>query len=121
MHELSVAQSLMSLVREHVPAADAPRVRAVRVRMGTLRGLAADSLRFCFEALAANQGIPNARLDIEPVPARASCADCSHRFQLYEPAFVCPDCGGTRLEATGGDELELHEIELEEEADTEVR
>ena len=50
MHELGVAQEILDIVRRYVPDTEAARVRDVRVRVGELAGVVADSLEFCFSA-----------------------------------------------------------------------
>lgn len=114
MHELSIAQSLLDLVGRHVPEADRGLVRAVRVKVGRMAGVVTDSLTFCFDAIAPPGGFPNASLDVESVSAAALCRDCRHPFEIDEPAFACPACGSARIEVTGGDELWLREIVLDD-------
>lgn len=114
MHELSIAQSLLDLVGRHVPEAERGLVRSVRVKVGRMAGVVSDSLTFCFEAIASPGGYPNARLDIENIPVTALCRGCRHPFEIDEPVFACPACGSTRLEVTGGDELWLGEIVLDD-------
>ena len=71
MHELGLAESILDLVREYVPEADAPRVERVTVRIGDNAGVVAESLEFCFQAGVAGTPYANARLAIE----RGSGAD----------------------------------------------
>ncbi|MFN8177579.1 MAG: hydrogenase maturation nickel metallochaperone HypA [bacterium] len=114
MHELSIAESLLSLVGEHVSAEDRPALRTVRVRVGPLSGVVADSLELCFRALVSGTPYEKARLEIEAAPARGRCLACGEEFEVFEPLFRCASCGGTRLRVEGGAELRLAEIELAE-------
>ena len=68
MHELGVAQSILDLVREHVPDGQAGAVRAVTVRVGDLAGVVAESLDFCFGAIVMGTPYNGAFLKIEHTP-----------------------------------------------------
>jgi hydrogenase nickel incorporation protein HypA/HybF len=65
MHELGIAQSILDLVREHVPDSQAVAVRAVTVRIGDLAGIVTESLDFCFGAIVSDTPYRNAFLKIE--------------------------------------------------------
>ena len=56
-----------------------------------------------------------ARLEIEVVPAVLRCAACAHEWEIDQPPFRCPACGGGDVEAMRGEELEVESIEVEEE------
>ena len=127
MHELSIAQHLLDLVREHVPSGDHRRVRAVRLRVGPFAGVMPDSLRFCFDLLAREAGLAGAVLVVESAAARARCAACGAERTLEPdgtdrwaerwlppPDPVCAACGAARVEVAGGQELQLVSIELAE-------
>ena len=114
MHELGLAQSILDLVRQHVPDADLPSVRAVRVRVGAMAGVVADSLEFCFSAILTGTPCAGAYLAIEPVPAQARCRACAAEFALRTPVFQCPSCRGTAVEMVSGRELQVVDVELED-------
>lgn len=113
MHELSLAQSIVEIVQQHLPAGGA-RVEAVRVRIGEMAGVVADSLEFCFGALVQQTTLQNARLLIEAVPLACACRDCKKNFHPEYFDFRCPACGGGKVEILSGRELQVVEIELEE-------
>ncbi len=112
MHELGVAQGILELVRQHVPQDQAPYVRAVTVRLGTLSGVVADSLDFCFSAIVAGTVYGGATLSIERVPTRATCGDCTREFDIDGLVFRCPHCGASRIRLVSGDELQVTSVEL---------
>ena len=51
MHELSIAQSILDIVNQHLPAEKPAHVKSVKVKIGKLSNVLPDSLRFCFEAI----------------------------------------------------------------------
>lgn len=115
MHELSVAVGILEIVRQHVPAADAVRVRAVRVRVGDLAGVVPDSLDFCFAAIVAGTAYASAFLEINRVPARGVCGDCGQAAAIDSlPPFSCPSCHSPFLTLTSGDDLNVVDVELDD-------
>lgn len=68
MHELSLAAGIFDIVRQHVGASQADRVRAVRVRVGEVAGVVPDSLDFCFGAIVVDTPFGSAYLEIDRVP-----------------------------------------------------
>lgn len=116
MHELGVAHEILALVQQHVPAADAPRVTAVRVRVGDLAGIVVSSLDFCFEAIVAGTPWARARLVVERVPAAAECLACARVFATEAPGAGCPDCGSLHVRMTAGRELHVDAVDLSDEA-----
>jgi hydrogenase nickel incorporation protein HypA/HybF len=114
MHELGVAAGILDIVRQHVPASEAHRVRAVRVRLGEIAGVVPDSLDFCFSAIVAGTPYASAFLAIERVPARGRCGACGRLVELSPRQWVCPSCGGLGLTVISGDELHLAHVELDD-------
>jgi hydrogenase nickel incorporation protein HypA/HybF len=114
MHELGVAQGILDLVQNHVPAGQAAHVRAVTVRVGALSGIVADSLEFCFSAIVAGTPYGGASLSIERVPTRALCNGCAREFAIDGLVFRCPHCDGPSIRLVSGDELQVTSVELAE-------
>lgn len=117
MHELGVAHEILALVQQYVPAADAARVTAVRVRVGDLAGVVVSSLDFCFEAIVAGTPWAQARLVVERVPAAAECLACAHVFATESPGAGCPHCGSMHVRMIRGRELQVDAVDLCDEAD----
>jgi len=114
MHEMSVAQNIVDIVRQYVPAAQAPGVTSVRVRVGSLSGIVPESLDFCFGALVAGTDLSRARLDIEHVPTVCVCRECGARFEPEALIFFCPSCGGGRAQLVSGSDLQVVHVELDD-------
>lgn len=114
MHELSVAQGILDLVQDYVPADQAADVRAVTVRLGALSGIVADSLEFCFSAIVAGTPYGGASLAIERVASRARCNGCTREFEIDGLVFRCPHCDGSNIRLLSGDELQVTSVELTE-------
>ena len=113
MHELSLAQSILNIVKEHTPPEQIGAVRCVRVQVGRLAGVVAESLEFCFTALVAETELEATRLELETIPLRLACADCRETLESEGDVFSCPSCGGHQTTIVSGMELWVTEIELE--------
>jgi hydrogenase nickel incorporation protein HypA/HybF len=111
MHELSIATAVLNTALKH---ADDRRVTVVNVRVGRLRQVVPESLRFYFEIVARDTACEGAVLELVELNARLHCADCDREWSPEIPAFRCPECGAGDVQITGGHELEVDYIEVEE-------
>ena len=111
MHELSLASAIVATVERH---AAGRRVTQVDLRVGTLRQVVPDTLEFYFAFVARDRVCEGARLEIEVVPARLRCQDCTHGWGIEIPAFRCPVCGSGSVTVAAGSEFCVESIEIEE-------
>lgn len=114
MHELSIAQSIIEIVRSNVASDDAYLVRSVRVKVGEISGVIPESLEFCFEAITHDTPLERATLDIEHVPFVLRCKTCDASFGSEMGIVLCPHCTGTDTQVLSGFELQVAEIELDD-------
>jgi hydrogenase nickel incorporation protein HypA/HybF len=116
VHELSLAEAVVEIASRH---ADGRRVLKVELRVGQLRQVVPSALEFAFELLAKGTVLEGAELVMESVPAQGRCRDCGRQSTMRTFPLQCPGCGGFDLEWTGGEELLVDALELEEEMTTE--
>jgi hydrogenase nickel incorporation protein HypA/HybF len=112
MHELSIAQSILEIVRQNLPLDREVSVSVVRLRIGVMAGVIPDSLEFCFSAIAQGTPAEGAALEIEHVPLTARCAACGRESAIEPTRFICPLCGSNDLTVAGGREMQVREIEI---------
>lgn len=108
MHELSITQSVVDAVRERMGTAP---VRRVRLEIGRLSGVVADSVRFCFDVVAQGTTLDGAVLEIIEPSGRARCRDCLTEFDTEDLLALCR-CGSGDLELLAGQELRIREVEV---------
>jgi len=111
MHELSVATAVLNTALKH---ADDRPVSVVNLRVGRMRQVVPDSLRFYFEIVARDTPCEGARLELVEIETRLGCSDCPRRWSPEIPAFRCPDCGSANVEVLAGEELQVDYIEVED-------
>jgi hydrogenase nickel incorporation protein HypA/HybF len=117
MHELSIAEDILEMVNQNAPIEELQNVRNVKVKVGDMSGVVADSLEFCFQAITSETKLKNARLLIASIPFVVSCNSCKSNFTNSTGIRICPNCSGSNTMVISGLELEVTEIEL----DTEVQ
>ena len=114
MHEMGIANSILSGVAKELDRRPGSRAVKVGVRIGELAGVDPDALNFAFEALTLETPLAGLALDIEYRAPRARCRDCQHEFQMQNFALLCPGCRSTNADCISGDELEFAYLEVEE-------
>ncbi len=114
MHEMGIANSILEAVATELRRHPGSRASKVGVRIGELAAIDADSLRFCFDALARDTELEGLQLQIEVCPRRHRCDPCSETFDVHDYEFACPKCGSMQTKFVSGDELELAYLEVEE-------
>ena len=114
MHELAIANSVLEAVEAETARRPGAVPLKVGVRVGELSGIDADALAFGFEALVAGTEWRNVKLEIEKKPREHRCRQCGAVFRVTDYDFICPTCNSIETEFTGGDELELLYLEMEE-------
>jgi hydrogenase nickel incorporation protein HypA/HybF len=115
MHELSMALDILDIVRRAVRS-DARRVERVHVQVGVQSGVVPDSLAFSFDAVTAGTPLEGVSLEIERIPFRLHCDNCSSICTGENGMIVCPQCGSTRTIILSGTELRVTSIEIEDES-----
>src|SRR5208282_4962743 len=114
MHEMGIANSILTGVAKELQRRPGSRAVKVGVRIGELAGIDPDALSFAFEALTLDTDFAGLAIDIEYVAPRSRCRECSHEFEVRNYELLCPACGSLSTERISGDELEFKYLEIEE-------
>jgi hydrogenase nickel incorporation protein HypA/HybF len=113
MHEMSLAEGILQLIEDTTRSEKLNRVSAVYLEVGQLASVEIEALRFCFDAVVRDSIADGARLEIIEVPGTGWCLDCSQSVPMNDRLGGCPRCGGYRVQATGGLEMRVKELEIE--------
>ena len=118
MHELSIANHLVSLACQSVRQEDVTRVSAITIRVGALACVHPDSLKFCFDAVSEGTLLEGAELRIISVPVVVYCPTCQCEIELPEiQPLRCTVCQTPCGDVRHGNELELESIEVVDASD----
>lgn len=113
MHELSIAESLMSLIDDESSRKGFGRVTRVGIKLGALGHVEPAALLFCFDVVTRGTIAEGAHLDLGIVPGTGWCARCQRSVAMSQRYDLCPACGQSHVQMTEGDELRLTELEVE--------
>ncbi len=108
MHELAITEGLVDAVTERLPG---QRVTCVRLEIGALSGVVADSLRFCFDLVTEGTSLEGAALEIALPPAVCHCRLCGKDFEPDGPIAICP-CGSAEVTVLTGQELKITSVQV---------
>jgi len=86
VHELAITESVVEAVTQRLPDA---RVICVRLEIGAMSGVVADSVRFCFDLVTDGTNLEGARLEISEPSARGRCRNCGAEFEPDGPIALC--------------------------------
>ncbi len=81
MHELALTRSLVAIITDRVPGV---RVVGVRLEIGKLSGVFADSVRVCFDVVTADTQLDGAVLKTVEPPGQGRCRDCDAMIELTD-------------------------------------
>jgi hydrogenase nickel incorporation protein HypA/HybF len=115
MHELGITQSILTIALHHARQANAVRINHVNLVIGELSSIIDDSVQFYWDMLTENTIAHGAVLNFNRVPASLHCRDCDHTFSLDREAYICPACGSSAIQVTGGDEFFMESIDVDTE------
>jgi hydrogenase nickel incorporation protein HypA/HybF len=113
MHEMAIAQGVLDIVLANAARHNAVRISSIKLQIGEMTEVEPESLRFCFSALADGTPAAGAELEVEVIPLRGRCRDCSREFAVERFRFLCPDCGSVGVEIISGRELRVEHLEVE--------
>lgn len=112
MHELSLMQEIVDLLRRSAEENSINRITKVNLVVGQMTAALPESLQFAFTALKKEAALlREAELYIEEKEITASCRRCLEQFNPDGPYFRCPNCGGVDVEVIGGRELYIESYE----------
>jgi|YelNatPaOPRAMG01_1025707.scaffolds.fasta_scaffold07102_3 hydrogenase nickel incorporation protein HypA/HybF len=112
MHEVGIAQDILSIATKNASKEKATRITTIRVLVGPLSGIVPDALTFAFEVISRGSLAEDAKLDIVQTPIIFWCRNCKIEFKTREFDYSCPVCGGGDIELRGGSEFKIESIEV---------
>lgn len=102
MHEAAMIGALMPLVEEEARRFNVKKVTKICLNVGVLTAVEPQTLVGCFEIFAEGTVAEGAELAVKKVSAVSVCRECDCRFSLQNLRGCCPECGGMRLDISGG-------------------
>jgi len=129
VHEFSIAQQIVDVVRQTAREQDARQVERVTLVIGELALLNGEQVKFWVEEMFSRRPLTRgARLDIEARSARVHCRGCDFdgpppipgpEAHFLTPSLICPQCGRAGMEIREGRECLIKRITLIKDDDRE--
>lgn len=114
MHEASLAGGILRLVEHSARTEGFVRVTSLRLEVGRLAGVEVRALRFALEAIAPGTCLQDAQLTIDEPEGQAWCLPCGAHVPVAQRGDACPRCSSHQLQATGGTELRVVDMTVED-------
>lgn len=108
MHELGLCSSIVEAVEQR---AGERKVTKVRVRAGRLLHVHPEAFEQSFSMAATGTVAEDAEAELVLLPVRERCGTCESTWEAEQLDELCPRCGSSDIELTGGEELVLESIE----------
>ena len=108
MHELAITEGVVAAVAERVPGS---KVTSVRLEIGALSGVVADSVMFCFDLVTEGTSLEGAKLEIVEPAACCQCRTCGSTFAPDWPILLCA-CGSADVAILSGQDLRILSVEV---------
>jgi hydrogenase nickel incorporation protein HypA/HybF len=112
MHEMSLCEGILQIVEDQARSQHFSAVRRIRLEIGRFAGVETEALRFGFDVVMKGSIAEEAELEIIDLPGEAWCFDCSSNVRIDDRFDPCPECGGDKLAATGGQEMRIRDMEV---------
>jgi len=114
MHEMEVAGNILELIETEMGRHPDATLRSFEIRVGELSCVQEHSLRFCLEATLKDTPWPEAKIHIVFEAVGARCNACGATFTPKDYVFLCPKCEAMDVAVTGGQEVCLESLEIDE-------
>ncbi|MBM5570961.1 MULTISPECIES: hydrogenase maturation nickel metallochaperone HypA [Deefgea] len=112
MHELSLAENVIRIVESAAKQSRAQRVTRVRLAIGVLAHVDADTLQFCCGLAARQTMLEGAEFSVERTQGQAHCNGCEQNVVLERVGIPCPRCGSFDLQVIAGEEMQVLDISI---------
>ena len=116
MHEFSICQNLVDAVVAEMEKIDPKPARLLKARVvvGEMRQVVPEFMEEAYKAFTKGTIAKGSTLEIKHLPIAGRCKDCGWRGEMPMSNFVCQKCGSAKTKITGGMELYLDNLEIEE-------
>ena len=121
MHEFTITTALVEALIDLAKQQGAKRVLEVHLKVGRLRALSAEQVKFSYGILTNETVLKGSKLVIEETNGAVHCGTCDYReafnpddptlFHYGIPRLECPKCGNP-LAIEGGDECVISKVKM---------
>jgi hydrogenase nickel incorporation protein HypA/HybF len=110
MHEMSIALSIIDIVKDYAEKENAKEVKEIELEVGTLSGIEFEALEFALTVSLKNTLIENSKININKIQAKSVCLDCENEFDALHLFDNCPKCSSNNTKLIKGKELQVKSL-----------
>ena len=114
MHELSICQSMLKIVDQTMAQHEGAKLLKIFLDIGRGSTIEPILLREAFAVLTSEGPYDGTELVVNDIPISGQCRACQSEFTYEDLAFGCPGCGSTDIRITGGLELDIKALEIDD-------
>ncbi len=116
MHEMSIAVNILKIAADELSkrGIEKMKMRELKLSVGKMMQVVPESLKYALEILGKSEGFDNALYVVIDCPLEVECKDCGFKKSLSEVDMVCAGCGSYNLKITGGRELKIDSIDVDD-------
>ena len=115
MHELSLAEEVIRLVRSEALSHNAKAVSEITLEVGNLSGIDADAFESALKVLSENSIIDKSGINIIRKKGTGICHSCGIEFEIESRIAECPGCHNLPFEIRGGNEFRVVYLVVDQE------
>ena len=107
MHELSLANEVISLASREAGSREISAITEILMEVGYLSGVEADAFQSALELISGGTVLEGAVITILHTPGTGKCNACNLEFEMRQRTDSCPVCHCFPSEIKGGDEFRI--------------
>jgi len=113
MHELSVTENILEIVKSHAERAEATKVTDIFLVIGQLSSIVDDSIQFYWDLMTKDSVAEGAKLHFRRLPILIQCKDCKNSYTPKGENLACPLCLSEKITIVQGEEFYLEAIDID--------
>ena len=111
MHELKLAENIVTILEKEIQSPEVGNVKTVYLEVGKLKYIIPDIMESSFAHIPKSTKLKDAKLEISEVPVRIKCSSCGSERVVNDGDYFCQECSSGDTEVIGGKEFLVKGIE----------
>lgn len=112
MHELSIAQRIVTTASNCLGTVEKVNVKCVKVSVGAMAGVLPHALDTAYSELVRGTALEGSRLEQNVVNALLLCSSCGKKYEAESFSVKCPHCSSEQFSIIGGTDVVVESIEI---------